>query len=222
MPISSTIQSLRQYTDYVDEIKYVLPKTLRKVRVCTNLQRSEYRFEMEETILTLHSSIKPSLKKNKLLQGSILAILGVSLWLYCGIFLSINILSTWGWLALMMGGVLITFGLMPYRQLTRLENNPHQIVVTDLEELYFSISGAPVFTIALENIEEMAYLDDDKRYGIGLWIKKPIIKNVHLLNPSLNFDAYLKNTQKQYFCDIFLPYFSKRSFQEFEDLYKNI
>ena len=68
----------------------------------------------------------------------------------------------------------------------------------------------------------MAWLDDDKRYGIGLWIKKPQSKHITVLHPTLDFNAYLKNSQKQYLCDLFFPYFSKRSFQELEELYKSI
>lgn len=177
---------------------------------------------MEETILTLRSSIKSSLKKSMILRGSLLSVLGVALWLYGGIFLSINTLSTWGWPIFLIGGILITIGLLPYRKLTRLENKPHEIVVTDLEELYFSQMGVPLLKISLGNIEEMAFLDDDKRYGIGLWIKKPINKNVQVLHPGIDLNTYLKDCQKRYFCDVFFPYFSKRSFQELEELYKTI
>ncbi len=177
---------------------------------------------MEESILTLRSSIKPSLKKNTLIRGTILGALGVSLWLFAAIGLPENTLNFWGWPILFIGGILITIGLLPYRKLYRLENNPHEIVITDLEELYFYMQGSPFLKVALENIEEMAYLDDDKRYGIGLWIKNPKSKNMTILHPSLVADNYLKECQEQYFCDVFLPYFSKRSFQELEELYKSI
>lgn len=175
----------------------------------------------EETVLTLRSSVKSSFKKSVLVRGTILAVLGVSLWLYGGIFLSIATLSTWGWPILLLGGALIIIGLLPYRKLSRLENKPHEIIVTDLEELYFSLQGTPMFKIALEHIEEMAYLDDDNRYGIGLWVKDPKNKNIIVTHPTLEFNAYLKNCQKQYLCDVFFPYFSKRSFQELEELYKS-
>lgn len=175
---------------------------------------------MEEQILKLRSSIKPSLKKSVILRGSLLSALGVALWLFSGIFFSITTLSTWGWPIFLIGGILITIGLLPYRKLSRLENNPHEIVITDLDELYFSM-GTPIFKIHLEKIEEMAFLDDEKRYGIGIWIKKPIDKNVIVLHPTLDFNAYLADCQKRYFCDIFFPYFSKRSFQELEEVYKS-
>lgn len=176
----------------------------------------------EEPILTLRSSVKSSLKKSVILRGSLLGALGIALWLYGGIFLSMATLSTWGWPIFLIGGILIALGLWPYRKLTRLENKPHEMVVTDLEELYFSQSGVPLFQISLENIEEMAFLDDDKRYGIGLWIKNPANKYIKVLHPGINLNTYLMDCQKRYFCDVFLPYFSKLSFQELEDLYKNL
>jgi hypothetical protein len=177
---------------------------------------------MEDAVLTLMSSVKPSLKKSVLMRGTLLGAFGISLWLYGGIFLSIDTLTFWGWPIFFIGGILITIGLLPYRRLTHLENKPHEIIVTDLEELYLSLNGVAYFKISLENIEEMAFLDDDKRYGIGLWIKNPKQKNIIILHPSLQLDAYLKDCQKKYFCDVFCPYFSKRSFQELEELYQVI
>lgn len=177
---------------------------------------------MEEAVLTLRSSIKASLKKQTIIRGTILGGLGISLWLFGAIALPENTLNFWGWPILLIGGILIVIGLLPYRRLSRLENRPHEIVVTDLEELYCSMHGTPFFKIALENIEEMAYLDDENRYGIGLWIKLPKNKYIEVLYPSLVLETYLKDCQKHYFCDVFLPFFSKRSFEELEEIYKNI
>ena len=178
---------------------------------------------IEEPILTLRSIVKPSLNKMpRFLRGSYSGALGVALWLYGGIFLSTSSLTFWGWPIFLIGLILIAWGLLPYRKLTRLENNPNEIILTDLEELYFSMQGTSTFKIALENIEEMAYLDDNSHYGIGLWIKSPKTKHIIVLHPTLDFQAYLKDCQKRYFCDVFFPNFSKRSFKELEELYKNI
>lgn len=177
---------------------------------------------MEEPILKLSSSVRPSLKKSTIIRGTILGGLGVALWLYGGIFLTIETLTIWGWPILLIGGILIVLGLFPYRKLIRLENKPNEIVVTDLEELHFSLQGVPMFNVELENIEEMAFLDDDKRYGIGLWIKNPKTKYITVLHPSLDLNIYLNNCQKDYFCDLFFPFFSKRSYQELEELFKSV
>lgn len=177
---------------------------------------------MEESLLTLRSSIKPSLKKSKLIRGTLLSLIGVSLWFYGGLFLSTATLTIFGWPILIIGGILIAGGLIPYRKLVRLENKPNELTVTDLEELYFSMQEVPMFKIALENVEEMAFLDDDRRYGIGVWIKHPKSKNVIVLHPSLELNAYLRDCQKYYFCDLFFPFFTKRSFQELEEIYKSV
>lgn len=176
---------------------------------------------MEEPLLTLRSSVRPSLKKTALIKGSILGGLGIALWLYGGIFLSIETLTIWGWPILIIGGGLISSGLFPYRKLVRQENNPHKIIVNDLEELEFYSQGTPLFKVSMDNIEEMAFLDDDIRYGIGLWIKNPKTQYIEVLHPSLDLSAYLKKCQKDYFCDLYFPFFSKRSYQELEELFKN-
>lgn len=172
----------------------------------------------EEIVLTLHSSIRPSLKKNVLMKGSLLALCGVSLWLYGGVFLSIATLTNWGWPILILGGALVTWGLLPYRRLTLLENVPHKIIVTDVEELVFYMKDSPLLKIPLDDITEMAYLDNDKQYGIGIWLKKPVSKNFEVLQADLDIEKYLDNCQKKYFCDAFFPFFSKRSFQELKDV----
>lgn len=156
------------------------------------------------------------------MRGSILGFAGISLWLFGGIFLPMNVLSFYGWPIFILGGLLIIVGLLPYRKLLRLENKPHEVIVTDTEELFFALQGIPTLKIALENIEEMAYLDDDKRYGIGLWIKNPKNKNISLEFSALDLNRYLSECQKDYDCDVFFPYFSKRSFQELEEIYKSL
>lgn len=173
----------------------------------------------EQPVLTLRSTIKPSLKKNQILRGSLLGGLGVIIWLYGALFLSLNTLATWGWLILILGGLFIAWGLVPYRKLMRLENRPHKIILTDLDELYFLSQNITLFKVELKNVEEMAYLDDNERYGIGLWIKNPM-KNIQTLHPSLQLEEYLKDTRKRYLCDLFFPFFSKPSYQELEDFYK--
>jgi hypothetical protein len=175
---------------------------------------------LKDPILTLKSSIKPSLKKSVLIRGTILGALGLSIWLFGGIFLSISTLTLWGWPILICGGLLITWGLLPYRKLIRLENCPNEIVITELEELLFSQQGRPLLMVYLENIEELAFLDDDNRYGIGLWVKKPVLENIITLTPSLDLIFYQEDCQKKYFCDVFLPNFSKRSFTELEEIIK--
>lgn len=176
---------------------------------------------MEEIILKLRSSIRPALKKKTMIRGSILGGLGILLWVYSGLFLSISTLTIFGWPIFLTGGILITLGLLPYRKLTRLENKPHEIIITDLDELSYFSQGVPMFKISMKNIEEMAFLDDDVRYGIGFWIKTPASKHIEILHPSLDLNVYLKNCQKDYFCDIFFPYFTKRSFEELEELTNN-
>jgi hypothetical protein len=176
---------------------------------------------MEEPILSLNSTIHSSIKKATLIKGTIYGAAGMSLWLYGGIFLSPSVLATWGWVLLLLGGVFITLGLLPYRQLSYLENTPHQVKVDSLNELYFALHGRILFKVSLEKVDGMAYLDDDKHYGIGLWIA-PTSKDITALHYSLDLPLYVEENQKKYFCDLFLPYFSKRSYYELEEIYRSL
>lgn len=170
----------------------------------------------DDAVLTLHSSIKPSLKKEKVLQGSLWGALGIAIWLFGALFLTLEIFTLWGLPILLIGGGFITYGLLPYRKLTRLESNPHQILVDESEQLIFFMDKQPLIKISLKDIEEIAYLDDDNRYGIGLWLKKTLSQNFEWMLSNPNFEQYRSQCQKNYFCDVFLPYFSKRSFEELE------
>lgn len=175
---------------------------------------------MEQSRITFRSSIHRALKKSVLLRGTIWASIGVLLWVLAGVFLPLSVLTIWGAPILLLGGALIVVGLLPYRRLSRQENKPNELILTELDELYIFFERTGMFKVELKNIETMAYLDDDTRYGIGLWIKYPKKSHITLLNPHIKIDEYLKNCQKDYQCDIFLPYFSKRTYQEIEEIYK--
>ena len=123
-------------------------------------------------------------------------------------FLSLQTLSTWGLPLLLIGGAFITYGLLPYRRLMRLENNPYQIIISESEQLIFFMDKHPLLKIPLKDIEEIAFLDDDHRYGIGLWLKKPLSNDLEYLSPNQTFEQYRTHCQKEYFCDVFFPYFS--------------
>lgn len=171
---------------------------------------------MSIEILRVRSSITSALKQLILLRGTAFAALGGAIILYCGAFLSVKTLSMWGLAALLLGLILIALGLIPYRKLSRLEVNPYEIVVDDNFCLFFLSKKKPLFALAMKDIEKMEYVDGKKRYGIALCMKKSH-QTIHPLH-SFDVEAFQRSSKKMMSCDLFLPYFSKRSYAELQEL----
>ena len=144
------------------------------------------------TYFKLRSTIKPKLKKNLLLKGTFFSFIGVFIWLVCSVFIPVYDLNYTGWLIYMVGGAFIVFGLLPYKKISRLENNPSEIIVSQDEYLYAFVGGALLIKISLDNIEALKFIDRKNDYGISISLKTPVLEK----------------------SEVFLPFFSKVSFSE--------
>lgn len=122
-----------------------------------------------------------------LFLGSILAILGAALLLYSGIALPVETLKKWGALLFLISLGLIAAGLIPYRRLQKLELNPDQLVILE-KGLIYKRAGVQEWQLPFDSIQSIDYVDNPWRYGILLHIENR--------------------------WDIFLPYFTKRSYEE--------
>lgn len=141
------------------------------------------------------SSIAPELKRRTLLKGTVFAALGALLLLWGGAGLDLPTLSKWGWLIFLVAIGLIALGLIPYRRLNRLENNPYELRV-DNQAITLLHQGNKLFAYPIDAISRVGYYKRDDLYGIKIWLKEGLEK-------------------KHYGADIFLPYFSERSYKEF-------
>lgn len=168
--------------------------------------------------LTLRSSLKPALKQSALYRGTLLAFPGICLLLFGGIFLKETSLALWGFPLMGAGLALITAGLLPYRRLTRLETVPHELLLISDMGVRYSQNRKPCFTIPWSSIAKTAYLDHPDHYGIAIWLERPISRHCTILN-SASLDATFKIVQSRDRCDVFLPYFSKRSYQDMLDFF---
>lgn len=169
--------------------------------------------------LTLRSSLKPALKRATLYRGSLLACLGICLLLFGGISLTATTLARWGLLVMGAGLALITTGLLPYQRLTRLEIQPHELLLIPDTGVRFSQHRKPCFTIPWTSIEKTAYIDQPSHYGIAICLKHPIPEKVIVHDPSFRFQQMLQKCRSSHSCDIFVPYFSKRSYEEMLDFF---
>ena len=131
----------------------------------------------------IRSSITPDLLKRALFQGTSIATLGIVAMLLGAIFFPLNELKFWGLPLFIMGGGAITFGLLPYRKLCRLEMNPYEILVDD-QHFKLVRRGKVQLCIPNEDIDNFKWNSSNTKYGITI---------------------VLKNKK-----ELFLPYFTKR------------
>jgi hypothetical protein len=167
--------------------------------------------------LKLRNSIKPALIHFTLIRGTVLGAIGICLILYTGIFLPPIALQYWGSLILLVGGGLITWGLLPYRRLRRLEVKPYEIVAVENKALHYLSNGKSLFSIPTQSIHRITYFEKNKDYGIAIHLKYPLPEKIRVQDVRFNFDAFQKKSLKKYDCDLFLPYFSERSWRALKD-----
>lgn len=159
--------------------------------------------------MKLRSSIKTSLMRHTLMKGTLLAIVGAGILVYAGIVMPKDTLSLWGLPLLLISGGLITWGMLPYRKLTRLEKKPDELVLTN-SHLHYLPGGKPALTIPQQSIERIAYLDRGTIYGIAIELKHPSPEKVIVQN-NFNAEQFEKRSRERYDCDLFFPFFSENS-----------
>lgn len=171
---------------------------------------------MTETI-KLRSSIKPSLKRIAVIRGTLLAAIGMGILLYGTLFMSVTDLTQWGWLMFLVAGVLTAAGLIPYRKLTKLEREPYEIAVIQDLSLTFSSNQHQLFTIPITAIQRFDHQDKDELYGIRIWLQHPPKEKVIIQDPYFDIKAFENRSRKLWECDLFLPYFTERSYKSLQD-----
>ena len=172
---------------------------------------------MKEEVFTIRSSILPSLSYQVLLRGTLLGGVGALSLLLAGAFLPPQKMQVWGPFFFLVGLGMIAWGLLPYKRLKRLEEKPYRLSLEGDEWLHFSCGGKALLSIPIGSIESMKYDEKGLIYGIGIVLKNPVPHKVMIQDPSFNMIRFLDWSRKQHGCDLFLSYFSRRSFQSLQD-----
>jgi len=157
--------------------------------------------------LTLRSSISQTLMRSSIWRGTSLAGLGVIVLLVAGTFLPLAEMKVWGLPLFGLGIGLITWGLLPYRRMKRLETNPYTLTI-DHEWLHLAAKGRAIYSIPRESIEGIDFVEQREIYGMGISLKKPIPKKVIVHVKLRKYGGY----------DLFLPYFSRRAYEQLLEL----
>ena len=159
--------------------------------------------------LIIRSTISSPLLKKVLFRGFAIAFLGIILLLLAGIFIPPVTLRHWGWILFLLSLSLITFGLLPYRRLSRLQLKPNELVLDHFHQLTFYSKGQAILTFPLQSIVQANYIDHPQQYGIAIWMKDSIV--VHL-------PKEVKKLQRQgqqiAQANLFLPYFNRHAYDE--------
>lgn len=139
------------------------------------------------------SCVHKQFKKEKLIKGTLLSIAGLIPLVLAFLYLPPYYLKLLGFPLVVIAFFLITIGLLPFKKLTQLERIPDEISINDQEELTYLSKRKPVLSFPLSKIQEITYVDKKWIYGIEFKLEKDIV---------------------------FLPYFSKASFERIKEIYK--
>lgn len=161
----------------------------------------------------LRTTISSQLMKHALFKGFAIAFLGILLALLAGVFIPSSLLQKWGWSVFLISFGLMTWGLFPYRRLSRLQLKPNQLVLTDVNHLNFYSKGTRILTLPLQSVNQMSYVDDPTFYGIAVWFK-PIPISPIVMYELTEVNKLRQYGQKMGGADLFFPYFNQRSYEE--------
>lgn len=168
---------------------------------------------MEKETFTIRSSISSSLMRKTLMRGTVLGGIGALTLLYAGIFLPLQQMKMWGPILFLFGLGMITWGLFPYKRLKRLEEKPNRLDIEGDDWLHFSAGEKSLFSIPMVAIDHLTYIEKSHSYGIGLFLKNPIPQKIIINDSNVDIEKFIQSSRKQYGCDLFLSYFSQRSYE---------
>jgi len=138
-----------------------------------------------EQIVTLYTSVKPSLYRNKLLKGCFAGMLGALILLISTLYIHQKEMEFWGPILGFFALILVGIGFRPFLKLKKLDSKPDSIKISADHIFWKNLR------VVNKNIAEIRYVDEGENYGI---------------------EVVSKEGQK-----LFLPYFSKRSFEELKE-----
>jgi hypothetical protein len=168
--------------------------------------------------ITLRTTIKRGLKRFLIIRGSLLALIGITLLVYSGAFISPQTLTNWGIALWLVSFFFIAWGLIPYKRITKLESNPNTLTVTNDGNLHYLRHGHDLLTFPLKSITKIKYVEEKGLYGIAVDLDPE--DEPHIPNPPLSviMQMFLIPMKKRHKFDRFFPYFSERTARELNEL----
>ena len=166
----------------------------------------------ESETLRIQTAVLSDYMRDTLFRGVAFAAVGVILLVVCGTYMPPRVMNIWGLPALFAGIGLITWGMLPYRKVKRLEAFPDTLIVIDDQYFQYLSGGRRLLTIPIESVESIGHIEKGRDYGIALWLKEPLPEKITLHSSRVNLPRILARSQERYGCDLLLPFFSKRGY----------
>lgn len=85
--------------------------------------------------------------------------------------MSVSLLQKWGIFLWVVGMLLIAWGLIPYKYLKGISENPNTIYLDDENVFHYISRGKERLTLELSSINKVQFIDDPKKYGILLKVR---------------------------------------------------
>lgn len=164
---------------------------------------------MVTALLKLRSSIHSDFKKKALFKGSLVGGFGILAMLYGSLYMGAESLGVWGFLIYSMAFGCIADGMIPYRKLCTLEQNPHLLTFTEDGDIDFYFKGKLALSIPDSAIESFLYRRTSSSYGVVLALKNACPKPIHIHG---KFGYRISRVIFRH-PNLFLPYFSEHSFK---------
>lgn len=146
-------------------------------------------------MLKVYTAIDPLLKKQLLWRGTIVAVGGALILIFCGIFCPTQVLTQWGWAIFAFAIFLIIIGQLPYKKVCSLENEPSSFLINDQNECLYFEKGIIQRHFNFDHVEKFSYCQRGGFFGL----------------PGLS--VHFKNQKT----DLFFPFFSLKTCTRLQD-----
>lgn len=171
---------------------------------------------MHETLI-LRSSISSPHMRHVLFRGFSIAFIGILFLVLSGIYFPASTLKMWGWLIFFFSLTLLTWGLLPYRRLSRFQLNPDELVIAkgkgNGNGLYYISKGKKILSFQLESVHHISYIDNSEHYGIAFFFKKSAHSSI-VIYEEAGAKKVQNNSRNKGKGDLFFPFFNRRSYEE--------
>lgn len=156
----------------------------------------------------MHPKFLQKLKKRAWLLTALFFLMDVVVFA----FSSLSIQSFGGvFFALISLGICVQF-FMPYYQVKQESQKNNQLLFTK-KMLIYKVHGKNAFSIPLELIDSVCYVEKESLYGIGLSLHVPFSEKIFMRTPSFSIKTFHK-VSKSLGHDLFFPYFYEEALEK--------
>lgn len=125
---------------------------------------------MESELIKIRSSIAPKFKKKVLFKGTFFGACGAAL-LLSSLYMPPEQLSRWGLPIFVIASFCMAYGLIPYRKLMQIDQNPN-VLALGKDSLYFFSQQRVLFSTPLSHIRKMFFMEHQGKEGLAVELQQ--------------------------------------------------